>query len=365
MKNIMFIMTKLGGTGWGGAHKVSVMLANYLAQNGYKVSFSVSEPSQQDFPVDPKIKICCLSDMYRAGSIRELNNIKKLFSFRKLCKTENIDVIIGFTSNMAVYSILATVFSKRKTIISERTDPHIEPQKKILRGVRNLLFCFADKIVFQTPGAKDYFPKVVRNKSIIIPNPISDTLIPKYNGEREKRIINFCRIAPQKNLKMLLDAFNMFSQKHDDYELEIYGDSTKNDTYKNELLKYAKKLPCYQKIHFYPACSNIHEKVKNAKMFVSSSNYEGMSNSMLEAMAIGLPTIVTDCKNGGERMCIKNGENGLIVPVQNPEALTAAMLQVVDEPGVCEKLSQNGSKIRERFSLLKVFDVWNEIIDKI
>ena len=86
MKNIMFIMTKLGGSGWGGAHKVSVMLANYLAQNGYNVSFSVSELSQQDFPVDQNIKIHCLSDMYRTGRIRQLNNIIKLFSFRRLCK---------------------------------------------------------------------------------------------------------------------------------------------------------------------------------------------------------------------------------------------------------------------------------------
>ncbi len=365
MKKVMFIMTKLGGVGWGGAHKVSVMLANYLAKSGYDVSFSVSEESRQDYPVDESIKIFCLSDMYKQGGVRQLNLFKKMLAFRKLCKKEEIDVVVGFTSNMAIYSVFATICSKRKSLISERTDPHLEPRRKILRGLRNLLFCFADKIVFQTPGARDYYPGIVRKKGIIIPNPISDTLIPAYTGEREKRIINFCRIAPQKNLKVLLQAFDIFAQKHGDYELEIYGDAKDGDTYKDGLLEYAKTLSSAEKIHFYPACTDVHKKVSSAQMFVSSSDYEGMSNSMLEAMAIGLPVIVTDCKNGGERMCIDDGKSGFIVPRRDPKALAEAMLRVAEEDGLAEKLSENAVKIREKYSIKKIFDMWKEIVEQL
>lgn len=365
MKKVMFIMTKLGGPGWGGAHKVSVMLANALAKRGYDVSFSVSEDSTQDYPVDEAIRIFCLSGLYRSGRIRPLNLVKKLLAFRKLCKTEKIDVVVGFTSNMAIYAILAAVFSGRKALVSERTDPHIEPGSKLLRGLRNLLFCFADRVVFQTPGARDYYPKTVRDKGTIIPNPISDTLIPTYTGERDKRIVNFCRIAPQKNLKVLLDAFDIFSRERSGYTLEIYGDATKNDHYKDEVLSYAEGLSCGDRIRFYPACTDVHEKVKNAAMFASSSDYEGMSNSMLEAMAIGLPTIVTDCKNGGERMCIDHGESGLIVPMRDPQALAAAMLRIAGEAGFGRKLSENGAKIRQRYSVTKIFDTWEQIVANI
>ncbi len=366
MKKVMFIMTKLGGVGWGGAHKVSVMLANYLAKSGYDVSISVSEESRQDYPVDESIKMFCLSDMYKQAGIRQLNLFKKMLAFRNLCKKEKIDVVVGFTSNMAIYSVLAAVCSKRKSLISERTDPHLEPRRKILRGLRNLLFCFTDKVVFQTPGARDYYPGIVRKKGIIIPNPISDTLICAYSGEREKRIINFCRIAPQKNLRVLLEAFDIFAQKHSDYELEIYGDAKEGDTYKDGLLEFAKTLSSAEKIHFYPACTDVHDKVKNARMFASSSDYEGISNSMLEAMAIGLPVIVTDCENGGERMCIDDGKSGFIVPRRDPKALAEAMLRVAEEDGLAEMLSENAAVIRDKFTISKIFSVWkNEIVNLI
>jgi len=267
MKRIMFIMTKLGGTGWGGAHKVSVMLANYLSHCGYDVLFSVSEMGCVDYPLDERIKVFCLSDMYKKADIRALNLVRKLRVFRKLCKKEHIDIIVGFTSNMAIYSILAAVFSHRKAVVSERTDPHMEPRNKIMRGLRNILFCFADKIVFQTPGARDYYPGWVRKKGVIIPNPIANNLPERFEGERKKKIVNFCRIAPQKNLKVLLKAFEIFSQKYDDYSLEIYGDAKDGDMYKAELEEYAKKLYSYEKIHFYPACSDVHKKVVNAKIF--------------------------------------------------------------------------------------------------
>ena len=364
MKKVMFIMTKLGGTGWGGAHKVSVMLANHLARHGYDVSFSVSELGRVDYPIDNTIKIFCLTDLYQQTGVRGFNLFKKMMAFRKLCKKEKIDIVVGFTSNMAIYSIFAGIFSKRKALVSERTDPHIEPRSKILRGARNLIFCLADFVVFQTPGAREYYPKVVRNKSTIIPNPISDTLPEPYTGQRTKRIVNFCRIAPQKNLKVLLDAFAYFCEKYDDYSLEIYGDAKEGDSYKEEVTNYAADLACRDKIHFYPACSDVHQKVRDARMFASSSDYEGMSNSMLEAMSIGLPTIVTDCANGGERMCIASGENGYIVPLRDAQALCDAMLELAGDEAKVNTVSENAVKIRERFSGQKVFDAWKDVIEK-
>ena len=365
MKKIMFIMTKLGGIGWGGAHKVSVMLANYLAQKGYEVSFSVSELDRVDYPIDESIKVFCLKDLYKKSSFRPMNLVKKMKAFRGLCKEENIDLVVGFTSNMAIYSILASVFSSRKSLVSERTDPHIEPNKKLLRGLRNFLFCLADFVVFQTPGARDYFPKKVRKKSIIIPNPISETLPEAYHGEREKRVVNYCRIAPQKNLRVLLDAFDLFYKNHKEYSLEIYGDAKQGDRYKTEIEEYAKTLSCCENIKFFPACKDVHQKVINSTMFVSSSDYEGMSNSMLEAMAIGLPVIVTDCANGGERMCIEDGKSGFIVPRRNAECLAKNMSKLVVEKNLVDLFSHEASKIRDRFSHEKVFAMWLEVVEKL
>lgn len=360
----MFIMTKLGGVGWGGAHKVSVMLANYLAQNGYDVSFAVSERSRVDYPLEPSIKVFCLTDFYKASNKRTLNLWRKMKAFRALCKKEKIDLLVGFTSNMAIYTILATLGSKRKALISERTDPEREPRKKWLRGIRNVLFCFADKAVFQTPGARDYYPRIVRKKSQVIPNPISGTLPEAYGGVRERRVVNFCRIDPQKNLIVLLEAFDLFAKERPEYTLDIYGDAKENDAYARSVYQFADAMACRDRVTFYPACSDVHQKVLKAKIFASSSDYEGISNSMLEALAIGLPTIVTDCKNGGERMCVETGKNGIIVPRRDPKALAEAMAKIADDEETANELSKNAVKIRERFSVEKIFAMWKNVVDE-
>ena len=97
-------------------------------------------------------------------------------------------------------------------------------------------------------------------------------------------------------------------------------------------------------------------------MFVSSSDYEGLSNSMLEAMAIGLPTVCTDCPVGGARMVIRDGENGLLVPVGDREALAAAMCRVADDRALAETLSQNGRTLREKLSIGVIADEWERLI---
>lgn len=362
MKRLMFIMTKLGGAGWGGAHKVSLMLANHYAEKGHEVFFAVSEESQMDFPVYPSITVINLNEKYRNSKKRGVNLLRKMFAFRNICKRRQIDVVVGFTSNMAIYTVLATIFSKRKSLISERTDPHLEPRKKVLRGIRNLIFCLADKVVFQTPGAKEYYPKIVQRKSLIIPNPISSALPFPYHGERDTRIVNFCRIAPQKNLVVLLDAFDLFYKTHPNYTLEIYGDAKEGSAYIAEIYAYRDKLSSCEQIHFYPACKDVHAKVQKAAMFASSSDYEGLSNSMLEAMSIGLPTIVTDCRNGGEKMCIRDGENGIIVPCRDAAALASAMARVADDPELATNMSMNGCRIRDDFSSEVVFSTWDKVL---
>ena len=91
-------------------------------------------------------------------------------------------------------------------------------------------------------------------------------------------------------------------------------------------------------------------------MYVLSSDYEGISNSMLEAMALGLPVIATDCPIGGSRMYIRDGENGFLVPVGDAEALARAMGRLADEPALGEKFGREAVKLREGLTTAKIAD---------
>lgn len=91
-------------------------------------------------------------------------------------------------------------------------------------------------------------------------------------------------------------------------------------------------------------------------MFVLSSDYEGISNSMIEALAMGIPVISTDCPAGGSRMYIKNNENGILVPVGDKKALAEAMMKLAGNPEFAKQLSVNALKVKEQYALEKIAD---------
>ena len=112
---------------------------------------------------------------------------------------------------------------------------------------------------------------------------------------------------PQKNHKMLIKAFSLFGAKHGDYELVIYGRGETEDA-KKDLLQYIEEMDVNNSVTIKEPIDNVHEEIKDSTMFVLSSDYEGVSNALLECLAMGLPCISTDCPCGGSRMLIKDGD---------------------------------------------------------
>ena len=104
--------------------------------------------------------------------------------------------------------------------------------------------------------------------------------------------------------------------------------------------------------------SHIQEKLHSASMFVLSSDYEGVSNSLMEAMALGLPVISTDCPIGGSAMLIKNRENGLLVPVGSAAALTEAMKYMAEDSERAEEMGRRAEYVREEYSAEKICQKW-------
>ena len=106
----------------------------------------------------------------------------------------------------------------------------------------------------------------------------------------------------------------------------------------------------------------IHKAMVHSYMYVSSSDYEGISNSMLEALGIGIPTICTDCPVGGANMFINNGGNGLLVPVGDDEALFQAMRRMIEDKEFAMKCSQNSKLINEKIKIDHIAEQWINLI---
>ena len=224
------------------------------------------------------------------------------------------------------------------------------------------LYGLADWMVFQTIDAQSYYNKKIQNKSSIISNPLDTVNMPNpWNGEREKKIVAAGRFSEEKNFPMLIKAFVRFSKIHPEYKLIIYGEGKLRKEYENLITKLN-----INKIVELPGFSaNLIEEIRKASMYISTSNHEGISNSMLEALGMGIPTIVTNCPIGGSKMFVRSDDNGILIPMNDEEALFKAMCKICEDTQYAEHISTNAIKIRNQISTKSVCNSWMEIINNL
>lgn len=223
-------------------------------------------------------------------------------------------------------------------------------------------------VIVQTGSGKKYFNQYIDNV-FVINNPIKPSLpLPKTEScGRKKSIVNFCRLSPEKNLELLLTSFEKLHSEYTDYYVEIYGNivSDTEERYKDKINQMIIDKGMSDCVTILPPSADVHNRILDASMFVSTSNFEGLSNSMIEAMAIGLPCICTDCLGGGTCEVMTDYENGLIVPTNDPDALYRAMKEYIDNPELAEKCSRNAVAIRERLDVKRIADQWLDVIENV
>ncbi|MEE1137393.1 MAG: glycosyltransferase [Acutalibacteraceae bacterium] len=402
MKHIVLV---IGNYKNGGVAMRSTNLANAFAQKGYNVTILVTKEIAKNifFFTNQNVEIVSLDDYVkrhlknpqivsickkRYEKIRFFKTLRYLTRFCRpldkkieyeISKIRHSDKIFVYTSlhpnsvyiafGLTRYSSTFFALSKknRKIIYAECNASEFEfPPDPVKRQRMIDIVCDASGVVLQTKGELEFYNGKLRN-FIVINNPVKSHLPEPYTGERRKVIANFCRISPQKNLPLLFEAFSIFKKNHSEYFLEIYG-NTVSESEANLLNEYNNMIELIgmqNHIKILPARSDVHEVIKDCEMFVSSSDYEGLSNSMIEAMAIGMPCICTDCFGGGAREMITDGENGLLVPVSNVNALAAAMSRMADDKNLQKKCSQNAAKVRKTHNVETIAGKWIDMIQGI
>lgn len=349
MKKIAIISHGLSD---GGAERVAALLANNFAKQGENVTFIAVYSSEREYELNHNIK-------YKYIEVSCKNKILRMLKRAKLVNKEiekiKPDIIISFIINEV---IITNIKSKYPIIYSLRIDPNIVMKKYINKKLCKFSYKRARNIVFQTPDAMSFFDKKIRRKGIIIGNPLTPHLPYWKDSIHKKRIITACRLTPQKNLKMLIDAFNEFYKKHADYILEIYG----KGELKEQLQKYCFDLGIEKNVFFPGHSKEIHKIMAESSIFALTSDFEGLSNSMLEALAIGIPTICTDCPPGGAKMYINNNENGFLVKVGDTKDLVEKFNLLADKKELSTSFSDESIKIRDELNEEKVLSKWNEII---
>ncbi len=345
--------------GAGGAERQIILLSNQLALRGHEVTLCILAENNSPYRIDDRIKIIDVSNVENNIKSSVGKILKRLFVFRKVVKQVKPDAIINYNLQSAYFCLTLCKRQRGKVIYSERGDPYDAEYSGLLGKIRDYTVKRMDGLVFQSEGARDFFPNVVKQKSIVIHNSVN-VLQDKYPipTHREKRIVNVGRLHPQKNQKLLIGAFAKIAKSFPDYSLEIYGDGELHD----ELQRQINDLGLKDRIVIYPSRKDLWNCIYNASLFILSSDYEGMPNALMEAMALGLPCISTDCRPGGARSLIEDGVNGFIVPVKSTMELAQRMSECLSQKDVSERIASNARQIELTHSDKVLFDKWNDFL---
>lgn len=334
---IVFIIPNMTG---GGTERVISLLAKEYVRMGFDVAIMQFAGYENAYELCGEIEdfsIAKKSDGNPIIFIRRIIDMRKYFKRNPDCR------IFAFCVMGAVFSVISTWGMKRYILVAERSSPDSCKQVRL----RNWAYKRSNRITFQTSEGIIYFPDWIKPKAVVIPNPIDAALPKPYKGERTHRIVSVGRLHEVKNHALLFEAFADFAKSFKDYELHIYGQGE----LEAQLKAQAERLGISGKIVWHGFCKDVKEKIRDAAMFVSTSNYEGISNSMLEALAMGIPSICTDCPIGGARSYIEHEKSGLLIPVKDKEALVRAMLRIASEPSFADELSANAVKVRDKYSV--------------
>lgn len=344
--------------GFGGAEKQNVMLANSMVDKGHDVTLISICANNICYELDSRIKYIFLPDRV-SGPLRIVD---RFLGIRKILNEIKPDITVNFWFQSAYMTALMKKSIVGKVIYSERGDPGDKEYSGALGLVRKIVLPRIDGFVFQSNGAQNYFNDRVKERSVVIPNPV---FIDRNNYPssvvRKKRIITVGRLHPQKNHKLLIDSFALIASMFPDYSLEIYGDGE----LKNITQEYINEKKMGSQIKLMGTSKEIYNEMFDASVFVLSSDYEGLPNTLIEAMALGIPCISTDCKPGGARDIITHKEDGIIVPRNNPERMSEAIKYLLSNPDKSERMAAKASENMKKFQPGIVYDKWETYFGRV
>lgn len=378
MEQLVFVTLSLTK---GGAERVICNMCNEYFAERYLITIISLMAAEPEYRLDGRIRLIRLDETIKQAeqnlASRFLRRRKALLRVLRQLEKEGRRplALISFLPepNMIVCSLKRTL--ELPVIISVRNAPAVEYRGKIRYLLMRVLYPHADGYVFQTKEAKAYFSfsRHITARGAVIPNPLCADFTgsvkkrrrsaDKIAGQREGfRVLAVGRLEAQKNYGRLLAVFEAFHKKYRESSLMICGEGSERA-----------KTQQFVAEHGLSGCVSLPGNVDDiaaqyeaADVFVMTSDYEGMPNALLEAMACGLPVIVTDCPCGAPAELVQNGENGILVPMRNEEQIRTELLEGLErlyaEPELADRLGEKAKNVRNTLSPRQIYAQWEALI---
>ena len=354
MNKILLVTKNMAGDG---AERVIKYLIDALIAKGINTHLALLEKKTIFYDIPES---CLIHEVEQ----KHKNRIKqKIYSYkfiRKLCKRERFDLVFSMPEEIGIYLAFFLIGIKTPIVVSERNDPWRMPNKKITRFLRHISYLRVNGLIFQTKKAQSFFGDRIIKKSIVLKNPIDlGQFAFGENDNNSKTIVSVGRLEPQKNHKMLIDSFSIFGEEFKDYKLIIYGEGSLRKTLEKQIFN----LNLSNRVFLPGKVKNVLSLISSCTIFAFTSDYEGVPNSVIEALALGLPVVATDCSPGGVRSLIDDGVNGIIVPVGDVNGFANELKRVASDSYLQKKLSTNAKISSKQYDCKLVLSEWISFLE--
>lgn len=349
------LLVSIATLGTGGAERVLSVLSTPLAEQFDAVQYVLWEGGVPFYPIDNRVKIVSLPVL----SGKKGRN-RQLMTFRRLIEQEKPNLVLSFLTPYNMMVLLSTIGLNQRIVVAERTDP-----RRLLSGgkaglwLRDWLYRRADGILTQTEYAKSCYDEKFAGKTAVIYNPVmmSDTQVGvALRTEKERLFVTAGRLEPVKDQTMMIEAFAAFHKSHPDYRLIIYGEGPMHGALQEQI----NSLGLRDSVVLAGRTNDLWNKIACAEAFLLTSEYEGMSNALIEAMCLGLPVIST--KVAGATDLIKDGENGFLIDVKNSDILADRMKCLADNQEQRVQMGCSATKVYDQVRQDKICKQWIEYL---
>lgn len=343
----------------GGTERVTCCLASEMAHQGHDVSIiSVfGMEGKCKFAIDERVHFVVSSDEKYDLGLSKWARLKRVCAVaRKMKKNElllSADVIIAQKFFAAMLAIRLG-FGK-KTLIGDHFPYKLYSEPWLT--LRNIIYKKAKAVVVLTESYRcDFVRHGVSNVEVV------ENMIPiahqRHLDNDEKVILAVGRLAPEKGFDTLIKAVASISAKINGWRVEICGEGNE----RQNLEQMISDNHLEGKVILRGMVNDVATEYRKAAFGVMSSRYEGFPMMLLEAAACGLPMVSFDCPEGPSAILGNGG--GMLVKNQDIEALSKAIMRMIDDENVRRKYAKETEKIVERYSPKKIYNQWMQIIEK-
>ncbi|MEP3274901.1 MAG: glycosyltransferase family 4 protein [Stappiaceae bacterium] len=358
----MNICLVISGLPAGGAERIVTSLANYLVEEGKSVTLITFDSGKPYYPLDERINLRQLDIPSQGRPLHRavLSSVKRVSHLRRTIGGSQPDIVISFLVKTNILTVLATRGMDIPVVVSERNNPDHQVLRPLWEFFRKRTYDRSTKIVTPSQGVLDWFPQRIKDKGLVIPNPVDlpDEIVPRQPGP--PGLIAVGRLDQQKGFDLLLEAYSRVEGDFPDWSLVIRGEGR----LRSKLEALRDSLGLKDRVSFPGITSEPGTWVREGEVFVLSSRFESFGNVLTEAMVAGLPIVSFNCPFGPGDI-ITDGEDGILLPPEDVDELASTLSRVMSDEGLRQKLGQAAQKNVRRFERRKIMKRWDTLIEEL